>query len=108
MESRHITAIKKPWHQSNRYDALGQMLRTNQCLDKLAAMHSDFVSHGMLPGGYTSGRTLSHVLPGSVGGDGAKSDDEGPAGKDVVLGSVMLASTHGMIKHSFWMPDSDT
>jgi hypothetical protein len=62
----------------------------------------------MLPGGYVSGRTLFHVLPDSVGGDGAESDDEGPAGKDVVLGSVVLACTHGMIKHSFWMLNSDT
>jgi hypothetical protein len=25
-ESRHITAVKKPWWQSNQYEALGQML----------------------------------------------------------------------------------
>ena len=29
-ESRHITAVKKPWRRSNRYEALGQMLITNQ------------------------------------------------------------------------------
>jgi hypothetical protein len=29
-ESRHITAVKKPWRRSNRYQALGQMLVTNQ------------------------------------------------------------------------------
>lgn len=48
-ESRHITAVKKPWRRSNRYEALGQMLLTNQRLDKLAAARSDFVSRGMLP-----------------------------------------------------------
>ena len=36
-ESRHITAVKKPWRRSSRYKALGQMLITNQRLDKLAA-----------------------------------------------------------------------
>ncbi|KAJ7362401.1 hypothetical protein DFH08DRAFT_683551, partial [Mycena albidolilacea] len=36
-ESRHITAVKKPWRRSSRYNALGQMLLTNQRLDKLAA-----------------------------------------------------------------------
>jgi len=36
-ESKHIKAVKKPWRCSNRFDALGQMLVTNQRLDKLAA-----------------------------------------------------------------------
>ena len=36
-ESHHITAVKKPWRCSNYYEALGQMLITNQRLDKLAA-----------------------------------------------------------------------
>ena len=43
-ESCHITAVKKPWRRSNRYEALGQMLRINQRLDKLAAMRSDFAA----------------------------------------------------------------
>ncbi|KAF8953940.1 hypothetical protein BDZ97DRAFT_1678489, partial [Flammula alnicola] len=29
-ESRHITAVKKPWRRSSRFEALGQMLITNQ------------------------------------------------------------------------------
>ena len=41
-ESKHIKVIKEPWRHSNRYNALGQMLHTNQCLDKLAASHVDF------------------------------------------------------------------
>ncbi|KAG5634826.1 hypothetical protein H0H81_000595 [Sphagnurus paluster] len=45
-ESHHITVIKKPWHCSNRYEALGQMLLTNQRLDKLAASRIDFISRG--------------------------------------------------------------
>lgn len=48
-ESRHITAVKKPWRRSNRYEALGQMLLTNQRLDKLSALRNDFVERGMLP-----------------------------------------------------------
>ena len=35
-ESKHIQAVKKPWRRSNYYQALGQMLITNQCLDNLA------------------------------------------------------------------------
>jgi hypothetical protein len=49
-ESKHIVAIKKPWRRSNRYNALGQMLLTNQRLDKLAASSVDFANRGMLEG----------------------------------------------------------
>ncbi|KAJ7144655.1 hypothetical protein C8R44DRAFT_916737 [Mycena epipterygia] len=42
-ESRHITAVKKPWRRSSRCEALSQMLLTNQRLDKLAAARADFV-----------------------------------------------------------------
>lgn len=48
-ESRHITAVKKPWRRSNRFNALGQMLVTNQRLDKLAALRIDYVKRQMLP-----------------------------------------------------------
>jgi len=47
-ESKHIKAIKEPWRRSNHYDALGQMLTTNQRLDKLAASRADFEARGML------------------------------------------------------------
>ena len=35
MESKHIEAIKKPWHHSNQFNALKQMLTTNDHIDKL-------------------------------------------------------------------------
>ncbi|KAI0282250.1 hypothetical protein BC826DRAFT_1093972 [Russula brevipes] len=50
-ESRHITAVKKPWRRSNKFEALR--------LDKLAAMRSDFVARGMLPASHTAGRNVS-------------------------------------------------
>jgi hypothetical protein len=56
-ESKHIKAIKEPWRRSNRYNALGQMLQTNQRLDKLAASRVDFAERGML-----NGTCLSEVL----------------------------------------------
>ncbi|KAH9927359.1 uncharacterized protein B0H18DRAFT_1118615 [Fomitopsis serialis] len=49
-ESKHIKAVKEPWRRSNRYRALGQMLLTNQRLDKLAAARVDFAARGMLEG----------------------------------------------------------
>lgn len=47
-ESKHIKAVKEPWRRSNRYEALEQMLLTNQRLDKLAAARVDFKERGML------------------------------------------------------------
>jgi len=49
-ESKHIAAIKEPWRRSNHYNALGQMLLTNQRLNKLAASRADFKARGMLTG----------------------------------------------------------
>src|SRR5882724_11384715 len=49
-ESKHIKAVKKPWQCSNHFNALGQMLLTNQWLDKLAATHVNFAHHRMLQG----------------------------------------------------------
>jgi hypothetical protein len=47
-ESRHITAVKEPWRRSNHYEPLGQMLLTNQRLDKLASIRVNFIARGML------------------------------------------------------------
>ena len=49
-ESKHIPSTKKPYRRSNRCNALGQILLTNQRLDKLAAARVDFESRGMLRG----------------------------------------------------------
>ena len=49
-ESKHIRAVKEPWRRSNRNEALGQMLITNQQLDQLAAARTDFSQRGMLNG----------------------------------------------------------
>ena len=48
-ESKHITAVKKPWRRSNKHKALGQILCTNSRLAKLAAARADFEARGMLP-----------------------------------------------------------
>ncbi len=49
-ESKHIKAVKEPWRRSSRYNALRQILTTNQRLDKLAACRVDFTNRGMLKG----------------------------------------------------------
>jgi hypothetical protein len=50
IESQHIELVKKPSRRSSRNQPLGQMLLTNQQLDKLAAAHVDFAACGMLKG----------------------------------------------------------
>ncbi|OBZ77102.1 hypothetical protein A0H81_03480 [Grifola frondosa] len=49
-ESKHIEAIKDPYRCSNRFKPLGQILLTNQRIDKLAASRVDFTEQGMLNG----------------------------------------------------------
>ena len=56
-KSKHIKAVKEPWRHSNRFDALSQMLLTNQPLDKLAASQIDFAHRWML-----RGTCLSYIL----------------------------------------------
>jgi hypothetical protein len=97
-ESRHITAVKKPWRRSNRYQALGQMLKTNQRLEKLAAMHSDFVACGMLPAGHAPGRGVSLITrprQAQVNDVDAQDNDEEPVEEENIEGHVSLARTFG-------------
>jgi hypothetical protein len=61
-ESKHIRAVKEPWHWSNRNEALFQMLRTNQRLDQLSAARVNFAAQGML-----DGTLLESVLVGVNG-----------------------------------------
>ena len=49
-ESKHIKAVKEPWRQSSWFDALHQMLLSNQCTDKLAVARADFKRQVMLKG----------------------------------------------------------
>ncbi|KAJ7855718.1 hypothetical protein B0H14DRAFT_3645261 [Mycena olivaceomarginata] len=65
-ESRHITAIKRPWRRSSRYEALSQMLLTNQRLDKLSAARANFVERGMVPPNFTAEETDEQRVEGTV------------------------------------------
>ncbi|EDR00932.1 uncharacterized protein LACBIDRAFT_333636 [Laccaria bicolor S238N-H82] len=84
-ESHHITAVKRPWRRSNRYEGLGQMLLTNQRLDKLLRARTDFVERRMLP--------PSHLPPPKpiipLGDD----DEDTGIIDEYVTGNVALART---------------
>jgi hypothetical protein len=86
-ESRHITAVKRPWRQSNHHNALGQMLLTNQWLDKLNAAHNEFVHQCLLPPSH--GPPLKPVLM-------PEEDEDGGPIDEYVTGTVTLARTHCM------------
>ncbi|KAG0693757.1 hypothetical protein DFH29DRAFT_1038013 [Suillus ampliporus] len=60
-EAKHIKAVKEPWRHSSQYKALGQMLVTNQHLNKLAALHADFTQCKMLDGTCLSAAALEAV-----------------------------------------------
>ncbi|KAF8805624.1 hypothetical protein BYT27DRAFT_7224752 [Phlegmacium glaucopus] len=60
-ESKHIKAVKEPWRRSSRFEALSQMLLTNQRLDKLAAARVDFADRGMLKGTSDSNPDPPHL-----------------------------------------------
>src|SRR5882724_10186736 len=49
-ELKHIKAVKEPWRRSSRFEALAQMLLTNQRLDKLDAASQAFAELGMMDG----------------------------------------------------------
>lgn len=94
-ESRHVTAVNRPYRRSSRYKALGQMLLTNQRLDKLAAMRADFVERDMLPGSHIANSTPQGPKHRRMPTDDDDDDDEGPVDEDI-LGHVTLARNRGM------------
>ena len=67
-ESKHITAVKRPWRRSNKHLALPQILKTNERLDKLAAARADFAARGML---------IDSCLIQAIKNKGAMDSDEG-------------------------------
>ena len=90
-ESKHIKAVKEPWWRSSHYKALGQMLLTNQRLDKLAASKVDFIARGMLSGPLPA---LGLVLEAVEDEDG---DEDDMVAGPRVMAEVFLACTLGML-----------
>ena len=92
-ESKHIQAVKKPWRRSSKFNALSQMLRTNQRIDNLAASTVDFQARGMLKESIWA-NYVDPPPPPQVGGPGQlpNDDDDGDGVDDRdILGEVNLA-----------------
>jgi len=92
-ESKHITAVKKPWRRSNRNHPLGQMLVINQRLDKLAAARVDFTARGLLDGSLSEDLLLE--IPEDGDPEGVDEDQEAVASPRV-LNHVSLAVVPGV------------
>jgi hypothetical protein len=86
-ESKHIKAVKEPWRRSSRFEALGQMLVTNQRLDKLSASRVDFISRGLLP----NARRINPSVELPIFGDPDAVEVPGPR----VMNIVTLAQKRG-------------
>jgi hypothetical protein len=89
-ESKHIKAIKEPWRRSSRFEALPQMLLTNQRLDKLAAARVDFQARGMLKTVLFGEENVPPAGPGPPIHLDDDDDDEGAVDDDI-LGEVILS-----------------
>ena len=90
-ESRHIAAVKELWHRSSCFEVLGQMLVTNQWLNKLAAARVNFQARGMLNASIFSGHDLPGTQPPPTMRTEVNEDDDGGAVDGDILGEVTLA-----------------
>jgi hypothetical protein len=89
-ESKHIQAVKEPWRRSSHFEALGQMLVTNQRLDKLAAARVDFQARGMLNRQFGPPDLLPEPAVNNIQ-DEAREDDDGGAMDGDIDSEVILA-----------------
>jgi hypothetical protein len=97
-ESKHIKAVKEPWRRSSRFEALAQMLMTNQRLDKLAAARVDFQARGMLKTPLFGDANVPEA--GLLTHDNDDDDDYGAVDDDI-LGEVILSQRPRMF--FFWL-----
>jgi hypothetical protein len=93
-ESKHIKAVKEPYRRSSHFEALGQMLLSNQRIDKLAACRVSLTTRHMLDGPCLALDAVPIVLPLLPPLPGHDPDD-GAVDVPRVLASVSLARKRG-------------
>ena len=89
-ESRHISAVKRLWRRSSRYNAIHQIMRTNSRAEKLTAARAHFTSRGML-----DIPTWQPRIPYPAPSDNDE-DQFGAAEEGAIYNEVFLPQTHGM------------
>ena len=95
-ESKHMTAIKRPWHRSSRYNAIKQIMQINQRMEKLTTAHVNFTSQGILTFPTWQPRLL-HSVPLDD-----EDDQSGASHEGAIHNEVFLAQTHGMYRNMFF------
>ena len=93
-ESTHIKVIKNPYHHSSCNEPLGQMLLTNQCLDKLATTWVNFATCGLLQGPLLSSG-IANEPHADVALNVAHDNEDGAEGGITSMGDVKLAQNPG-------------
>ncbi|KDQ60110.1 hypothetical protein JAAARDRAFT_125829 [Jaapia argillacea MUCL 33604] len=96
-ESKHIKAVKEPWRRSSRYKALRQMLRTNERMDKMAALRQVLTRKGLMVGStlWFTEALLEGYEPVPLDSEDSEDEDEdnGPVDGPKVMSFVELART---------------
>jgi len=95
-ESKHIKAVKQPWRRSSRNHPLGEMLLTNQRIDKIAAARVHFESRGMLNS--TQGNPLPGRRPIPQVHSNAKELAEGVEAEEVDAEDVEGVTSEGDVR----------
>lgn len=93
-ESKHITAVKRPWRRSSRYNAIRQIMVTNRRMEKLTAARARFTARGQLKSPTWQPRVL-HPVPSNDDDDQAGAADE-----EAIHNEVFLAQTPGELPFS--------
>lgn len=100
-ESRHISAVKRPWRRSNRYNPIHQIMETNRRAEMLAAARAHFTSCGMLGLPICRPRTLPPAPSDH------EEDNFGEAEEGAIYNEVFLAQTHGICTAMFSRSPTD-
>ena len=87
-ESKHISAVKRPWRRSSRYNAIHQIMETNRRAEKLSAARAVFTARGMLKFPTWQPRA-PHPIPSD------DEEDQSGAAEGAIHNEVFLAQSHG-------------
>ena len=98
-ESRHISAVKRPWRHSSHYNAIHQIMQTNSRAEKLTAARAHFTSRGML-----DIPTWQPRIPYPAPSD-SDEDQFGAAEEGAIYNEVFLPQTHGMAAATAFSPN---
>ena len=83
-ESKHIKAVKEPWHWPSQHQALIQMLQIIVQMDKMTVLHWIFSDHGMLVGMTSSYTASIRVQEGALNpNEEDEENDSGPVPGDL-------------------------